>query len=158
MLIDHRLAWSTRHVKRKLSEQRLSDRATFFYFLGIIAFDWLQFSIAQSLPTPFVAPWTLAGIWLTFAATIGGLVYLFRCNGRSGEAFLQRYLPLAVTVGWKFFLASFVLVASIDVFIAPYGRQVSGWTNACIVTALNVAMFGRIGWHLKDLARVRPRA
>ena len=154
MHIDHRLAWSTRYVKLRLSEQNLSDRATFFYFLAIITFDWLQFSVTESLPTPTVAPWTLAGVWLTFAATIGGLLYLYRCNGRRGESFLQRYLPLSVTVGWKFFLASFVVVAGSDVVFGPYGRDVSGWFNSAAVTALNVTMFGRIGWHLSGLARV----
>ncbi|KGS47480.1 hypothetical protein X961_4208 [Burkholderia pseudomallei MSHR5613] len=154
MHIDYRLIWSTRHVKRKLTERNISDRATFYYFFAIFVFDWFQFSIGSSVPALFLSPWALAGTWLSFATTIGGLLYLFSCNGKSGEQFLPRYLPLSVTVGWKFLITSLVLTAVIDATLSTYGRAVVGWANTGVLTALNLTMFWRIGEHLRDLTRI----
>jgi hypothetical protein len=153
MPIDYRLIWSTRHVKRKLIERNISDRATFCYFFAIIAFDWLQFSIGSSVPALSLSPWALAGTWLSFATTVGGLLYLFSCNGNRGEQFLPRYLPLSVTVGWKFAIASLVLATVIDMTLGVYGRAVAGWANTGVLTVLNLTMFWRIGEHLRDLSR-----
>jgi hypothetical protein len=153
MHIDYRLIWSTRHVKRKLAERSISERATFFYFFAIIAFDWLQFSISSSQPVQFVSPSALAGTWLSFATTICGLLYLYFRNGNRGEQFLPRYLPLSVTVGWKFLGASLVLAAAIEATAGSYDRAVTDWMNTGVLTALNLAMFWRIGQHLRDLSR-----
>lgn len=154
MLSDHRYLWSTRCVVDALRSNRLSETATFRYFLTIMTFDWLQFTAIGTTPTPSIAPWALAGSWATFVITVSGLVYLYRKNrGGSGRRFLSRYFPLSVTVGWKFVGAMFGVLWLLPVVLAGRSQEFSGWSSTISLSVVNVAMFWRIGTHLEALAR-----
>lgn len=154
MLSHHRYLWSTRCVVDALRANRLSEAATFRYFLVIMTFDWLQFTAIGTTPTPSIAPWALAGSWATFAITVSGLAYLFLKNrGGSGCRFLSRYFPLSVTVGWKFVVAMFGVLWFLPVMLAGRSQEFLGWSSTISLSIVNVAMFWRIGTHLETLAR-----
>jgi hypothetical protein len=153
MLSEHRLFWSTRYVKRKLIERSLSEQATFAYFLAVMAFDWLQFSVIAATPNPRVEAWSVANTWITFAMTVLGLVYLFARNqgGRGGQ-FMSRFFPLSVTVGWKCGAVLYVLIWLVEACFGGQGPAVVGWLSTTCVAVVNAFMFWRIGRHLHAIA------
>ena len=151
--LEHRLVWNSYFVRNRLQSSGVSERASFCYFLAIMAFDWLQFTIIAITPRPEISQWSSAGSWLTFGITIFGLIYLFSKNGgRSGKQFLYRYFPLSVTVGWKFLVVSFVSILLIHVLLPGQARYSIGWLITGLVSIINIAMFWRIGFHLAIIA------
>lgn len=152
--MNHRYLWSTAFVLELLRTNRVSDAASFRYFLAIMTFDWLQFTLIATTPTPRIHPWSTAGAWATFGVTVLGLIYLYRANGgRAGEHFLNRYFPLSVTVGWKFVGATLVALWLIPVALNGRSQDTVGWTATFVVAFVNVVMFWRIGIHLAVLDR-----
>jgi len=81
MPLNHRHLWSTTFITSILRNGHLSEAAAFRYFLAIMAFDWLQFTLIATAPTPSISLWSTAGSWATFAVTVLGLLYLYRQNG-----------------------------------------------------------------------------
>lgn len=153
MSFNHRLLWSTAFITHCLRTERLSEAATFRYFLAIMAFDWLQFTCIATTPTPSISLWSTVGSWSTFAVTVLGLVYLYRMNGGStGRQFLQRYFPLSITVGWKFVVAMFAAMWLVPVVLAGQSNETLGWSATVSLTVINIFMFWRIGFHLRSLS------
>ena len=156
MAFDHRYLWSTAFVRELLRTDRLSESASFRYFLAIMTFDWLQFTGIATTSTPNISPWSAAGSWITFAVTVLGLLYLYLKNGGgAGQHFLRRYFSLSVTVGWKFVAAVFLTLWLIRVALGSQSQTTMGWSSTAAVAAINVIMFWRIGTHLESLARER---
>ncbi len=154
MSFDHRYIWSSGFVRDLLRTDRLSEAASFSYFLAIMTFDWLQFTVIATTPTPSISPWSSAGSWTTFAVTVVGLLYLYLKNGSgAGEQFLRRYFSLSVTVGWKFVGAMFVTLWLIPVALGGQGQEAVGWSSTVALAAVNIVMFWRIGFHLDSLSR-----
>ena len=154
MSFDHRYLWSTGFVRDRLRAGRLSEAASFSYFLAIMTFDWLQFTVIATTPTPSISPWSSAGSWTTFAVTVLGLLYLYLKNaGGAGQHFLRRYFPLSVTVGWKFVGAMFVTAWLMPVALSGQSQEALGWSSTVAFAAVNIVMFWRIGVHLGLLAR-----
>ena len=154
MLLDHRLLWNTSYVRNQLMANAISERATFSYFLAIMAFDWLQFTQIATTLTSNISAWSLFHSWATFAITVLGLVYLFHKNGGSrGRNFLLRYFPLSITVGWKFFVFSYASMWLAQMIFSQYGRVALGWSSAATLAAINCAMFWRIGFHLQAIVK-----
>ena len=154
MSFDHRYLWSTGFVRDRLLTGRLSEAASFGYFLAIMTFDWLQFTVIATTPTPSISPWSSAGSWITFAVTVLGLLYLYRKNGGgAGQHFLRRYFPLSVTIGWKFVGAMFGILWLIPIALGGQSQEMLGWSSTVAIAAVNVVMFLRIGFHLGSLAR-----
>jgi hypothetical protein len=150
---NHRYLWSTAFVTTLLREERLSEATTFRYFLAIMAFDWLQFTLIATTPTPSISLWSTVGSWATFAVTVLGLLYLYHRNGgRAGRQFLQRYFPLSITVGWKFVAAMIVSLWLIPVVLVGESNETMGWSATVLLAAINILMFWRIGSHLKSLS------
>lgn len=150
---DHRHLWSTRFITNLLRDQRLSEAAAFRYFLAIMAFDWLQFTLIATTPTSRINSWTTVEAWATFAVTMLGLLYVYRQNGGStGTQFLQRYFPLSITVGWKFVVAMFVALWLIPIILAGHSNETLGWSTTVALTVINILMFWRIGSHLKSIS------
>ncbi|MBM3337262.1 MAG: hypothetical protein FJY60_06210 [Betaproteobacteria bacterium] len=153
MSFNHRHLWSTAFITNLLRTERLSEAATFRYFLAIMAFDWLQFTLIATTPTPSISRWSTVSSWSTFAVTVLGLLYLYRMNGGStGRQFLQRYFPLSITVGWKFVAAMFVALWLIPVVLAGQSNETLGWSSTVLLTVINILMFWRIGSHLRSLS------
>lgn len=153
MPFDHRYLWNSDFVRELLRRDGLSEAAVFRYFLAITGFDWLQFAVAATIPVPHIEPWSAASAWASFAITLLGLVYLYLKNGAAqGKRFLSRYVALSVVVGWKFVLAAALAFWLATLVLASGGPEVSGWTNAVALAAVNIAMFWRIGFHLGLLA------
>ncbi|MFO0699555.1 MAG: hypothetical protein U0236_10015 [Nitrospira sp.] len=150
----HRYLWSTRFVWERLRAGTLSEAASFGYFLAIMAFDWLQFTIIATTLQPHVSLWSAVNSWATFVMTVVGLIYLYvRNGGAKGERFLHRYFPLSVTVGWKFVVGCYAVMWLIGPTLAGASVEVRGWISTLVLTALNIAMFWRIGAQLASLAR-----
>ncbi len=154
MSFDHRYIWSTGFVRDRLRTGRLSEAASFSYFLAIMTFDWLQFTVIATMPTPSISPWSSANSWATFALTVFGLLYLYLKNGGgAGQHFLRRYFPLSVTVGWKFVGAMFITLWLVPVALGGQSQETLGWSSTVASAAVNIVMFWRIGVHLESLAR-----
>jgi hypothetical protein len=155
MSLNHRYIWSTRFVLGLLRAGRMSESASFSYFLAIMTFDWFQFTVIATTPTSSVSLSSSASSWATFVVTVLGLLYLYIKNGGgAGRQFLQRYFSLSVTVGWKFVLAVTVLLWLIPLTLANQSEVVEGWCTAFALAITNVIMFWRIGLHLGALSRV----
>lgn len=153
MRFEHRFLWSTRFVREQLGANRLSDGAIFGYFLTIMTFDWLQFTLIATTPSAHISQWSYVSSWTTFAITVLGLVYLFYKNhGSHGKEFLSRYFPLSVTVGWKFVVAMFIAMHVLSTGFAWRNDEAMGWSSTAIFATLNITMFWRIGHHLGALA------
>lgn len=151
--INHRYLWNSRFVREQLHANALSEGATFAYFLVIMAFDWLQFTFVATMPSADVSLWSVVGSWATFVITVAGLIYLYIRNGGStGREFLHRYFPLSVTVGWKFVMATALVIWLVDCVLSGTSTEVRGWTSTLALMALNVGMFWRIGAHFASLA------
>lgn len=153
MHLDHRLLWDTSHVKTMLRTCSLSEGGVFAYFLAIMTFDWLQFTVIRTSPSPGISNWALVDAWFTFLLTIAGLGYLFICNGgTSGRDFLYRYFPLSVVVGWKFVAAMFLALWLFDAVFPNASHAQAGWCSAAILAVINMLMLFRIGRHIKAVA------
>ena len=151
--INHRYLWSSRFIREQLHANALSEGATFAYFLVITAFDWLQFTLIATVPGADVSIWSVVSSWATFIITVAGLIYLYiRNGGLAGRQFLHRYFPLSVTVGWKFVMATVVVMGLVDFVLSGTSVEVRGWTSTLALMASNVGMFWRIGAHLASLA------
>ena len=154
MSFDHRYVWSTGFVRDLLRTNRLSETASFCYFFAIMAFDWLQFTLIATTPTPKITAWSTAGSWITFAVTLVGLFYLFMKNGgKTGQQFLRRYFPLSVTVGWKFVAAMIITLWLTSNLLRSQSQETLGWCSTAAMAFVNIIMFWRIGFHLQLLAR-----
>jgi hypothetical protein len=155
MPFSHRDLWSTAHVRTQLAPGPMSEAKTFLYFLAIMAFDWLQFTIFRlSRSSEPIAPWQYFDAWFALAITLAALVYLFLCNGGTrGAHFLYRYFPLSVVVGWKFVAASLIAFPAVQMLTSGASPNVSGWSLSAALAVLNLVMFHRIGHHLKWLGR-----
>jgi hypothetical protein len=133
----------------------VSEGKTFLYFLAITGFDWLQFTeVRLSGRSEAIRPWDWFDAGFALAITLAGLVYLFACNGGPrGTHFLQRYFPLSVVVGWKFLAASFVVLGVLRAALKDAPPELLGWSAAIALAALNLAMFLRIGHHIRVIRR-----
>ncbi len=152
MSFNHRYLWSAAFITNVLRNEGFSEAATFRYFLAIMAFDSLQFTLIATTPTPSISLWSTGGSWATFALTVLGLLYLYRKNGGStGKQFLQRYFPLSIAVGWKFVVAMFAVLWFTHVVLAGQSNETLGWGVTVLNTAINILMFWRIGFHLGAL-------
>ncbi len=150
--LSHRHVWSTTFVLDLLRQERLSEAASFCYFLAIMAFDWLQFTVIATTPTPRISSWSVANSWTTFLITICGLVYLYIKNGgSSGHQFLRRYFPLSVTVGLKFVVLMYLVLMLLPMALTGSSREVLGWSTTIALAIINIIMFWRIGAHLNEL-------
>lgn len=137
----------------RLRAQGLSERASFAYFGVIMGFDWLQFTLGTTTPTPQLSPWSVASAWAAFAITVLGLPYLYLQNGGAqGQHFLYRYFPLSVTVGWKFVLLMWVAQAVLPLALPNASPSALGWCSVAAQALINLALVGRIGLHLRRLA------
>ena len=135
-----------------LRQGHLSEAASFYYFLAIMAFDWLQFTIIATTPSPRISSWSLANSWVTFLITVCGLIYLHIKNGGpSGQQFLQRYFPISVTVGLKFTVVMYLTLKLLPMALAGSSREVLGWSTTLAIATINIIMFWRIGTHLNAL-------
>jgi hypothetical protein len=153
MSFNHRYLWNTAFVKNLLRDERLSEAAAFRYFLAIMAFDWLQFTLIATTPTPSISLWSTVGSWATFAVTVLGLLHLYHRNGGStGRQFLRRYFPLSITVGWKFVAAMVVALWLIPVILVGQSNETLGWSATVSLAVINILMFWRIGSHLRSLS------
>lgn len=153
MSFNHRYLWNTGFITNLLRNESLSETATFCYFLAIMAFDWLQFTLIATTPTPRISLWSTVGSWATFVVTVLGLLYLYHENGGgNGRQFMQRYFPLSVTVGWKFVVAMFVALWLIPIVLAGHNDEALGWSATVSLTIINILMFWRIGSHLRSLS------
>ena len=113
----------------------MSEAKTFFYFLAIMAFDWLQFTAFRlSRSSEPIAAWNYFDAWFSLAITLAALVYLFMCNGGTrGRHFLHRYFPLSVVVGWKFVAASLVALPAVKMLLSGASPNISGWSLSAIL-------------------------
>ena len=142
-----------------LRHERLSDTAGFCYFLAVMAFDWFQFTIIATTPTPRISPWSMANSWATFLITLCGLAYLyFKNGGAAGKHFTQRYFPLSVTVGLKFIVVMHVMLILLPIALDGVSREVLGWMATISISILNIIMFWRIGCHLEALRHAKQEA
>ncbi len=155
MPFSHSDLWSTAHVKMQLASGPMSEGKTFLYFLAIMGFDWLQFTAFRlSRSSGPIPAWNYFDAWFAFAIALAGLVYLFLCNGGTrGAHFLYRYFPLSVVVGWKFVVASFVVLPAVEMSLRGTSPSVIGWSLSAALVVVNLVMFFRIGHHLKGLSR-----
>ncbi|MBK8814808.1 MAG: hypothetical protein IPN42_04530 [Methylococcaceae bacterium] len=96
-------------MKAELTARAVSEGKSFFYFIAIIGFDCLQFTLVRlsTAPVP-LSDWEHVDSLSTFVLTVLGLIFLFWCNGGiRGKDFVYRYFPLAFVVGWKFMVSTF---------------------------------------------------
>lgn len=157
MSFSHRDLWDTAHVNAALARRAVSEGKAFFYFIAIMAFDWVQFTLIRLAPGTALHAWDYADALFTLALTIGGLMFLFQRNGgRHGRDFIYRYFPLSLVVGWKFIAAAIVALWLID---ATGGDPaVTGWASVATLAAINVTMFLRIGQHMRYVAAHAARS
>jgi hypothetical protein len=154
MSFNHRYLWSTDFITNQLRHGQLEEATAFRYFLAIMAFDWLQFTLIATTPSPSISPWSTASSWSTFVITVLGLFYLYRKNGgAAGRHFLHRYFPLSVTVGWKFVVTMFAAVWLIPVMLQGQSDEALGWCTSAALAVINTLMFLRIGMRLESLAK-----
>src|SRR5215813_9370037 len=115
----------------------MSEGKTFFYFLVISAFDWVQFTAFRlSRSCEAIPASNYFDAWFALALTLAALVYLFLCNGGPrGSHFLYRYFPLSVVVGWKFVAASLVILPALKILQRGASPDVSGWSLSAFVAA-----------------------
>ena len=155
MPFSHRDLWSAAHIKGQLASGPMPEGKTFFYFLVITSFDWLQFTAFRLSREPESIPaWSYFDAWFAFGVTFAALIYLFLCNGGTrGVHFLSRYFPLSVVVGWKFVAAGLIALPVVRMLLSGASQSVIGWSLSGALAGLNLLMFLRIGHHLKGLSR-----
>lgn len=157
MPLNHRDLWDTTHVKSELAANAISEGKSFLYFFAIIGFDWLQFTaIRLSSVSRVISEWERVDAWSTLCLTAIGLVFLFLCNGGiHGKDFLYRYFPLSFVVGWKFMVCASIAIWGIGLVMQGEPASVVGWASTATLAVINVAMFLRIGFHLREVVRTR---
>lgn len=155
MPLHHRDLWDTKQVKSELAAHAISEGKVFLYFFAIMGFDWLQFTaIRLSSVSGVIADWERVDALATFCLTAIGLVFLFVCNGGTqGKDFLSRYFPLSFIVGWKFLVCASMALWVIGLVLHGQPAAVVGWTSTATLAIINMAMFLRIGVHLREVAR-----
>jgi hypothetical protein len=155
MPLNHRDLWDTKHLKSELAANAISEGKLFLYFFAITGFDWLQFTaIRLTAVSEVIADWERVDALSTLSLTAIGLVFLFLCNGGIlGKDFLYRYFPLSFVVGWKFMICASTATWLISLFMQGEPAYFVGWVSTAAFALFNVAMFLRIGFHLRDISR-----
>lgn len=153
--LTHHDLWDTKHVKSELATHALSEGKAFAYFLAVLGFDWVQFTVIRlSPPSGLINDWERADALFTLVLTIVGLVFLFLCNGGiRGKDFLYRYFPLSFVVGWKFMMFVYAALWCIGLVMQNAPIPIVSWTSTATLAAFNIAMFVRIGFHIREVAR-----
>jgi len=154
MYISHRDIWDTQYVKLQLTSGTMPEWKVFLYFLAITIFDWVQFtSFRLTTGTSPVPYHVLFEAWVLLVITIVGVVFLFFCNGGAqGVDFLRRYFPLSIVVGIKFVLVSSLIFGLHGVLFVGANPGVLEWSSIGLLVTINIAMFGRIGFHFRQLS------
>jgi hypothetical protein len=152
MSLNHRYLWSTTFLKEQLRYRTLSEAAYFWYFIAVMAFDWIQFTLIAITPTPQISLSSIVSSWATFTITVLGLIYLYQKNGSDkGNQFFQRYFSLSVTVGWKFFITTYFISWFFQSVLNTTTTEILAWFQTVTLALLNMAMLWRIGFHLSSL-------
>lgn len=155
MPLNHHYLWNTRFLKSELSAHAISEGKLFLYFFAITGFDWLQFTfIRLSSTSGAMQDWEYANALSPLFITIIGLLFLFLFNGGvHGKDFLYRYFPLSFVVGWKFMVAATIAIWVTGLVMKNEPVYLVGWISMLIFTVFNIAMFLRIGFHLREVAQ-----
>ena len=132
--------FSTKSVKKKITDGTLSEMQQFIYFYLILMFDTIssvqQFlAIAGKKPTLF--DWV--NIWgLLIINAIGFIIIFFANGGSKGHHFLKKYFSLSFTVGFKYGV----------LFIIFSALLTSEIQNIMAFIILNMLMIANIGFRI----------
>jgi hypothetical protein len=152
--INHRDFWDTKHLKSELAANAISEGKLFLYFFAITGFDWLQFTAIRLSSTPdTIYDWERVDALSTLFLTVIGLIFLFLCNGGiRGKDFLYRYFPLSFVIGWKFMVCASITIWLVDLVMFGEPAYFVGLASTATFSIFNIAMFLRIGFHIREVA------
>lgn len=173
MKLEHRLIWSIRFVKEKLSTGTLSVRAQFGYFLLCESIGLVLYATAFSVvgPQEFEAKlpssvtWEFCWpCWATVLVQIVGMIYAYLRNGGAhGREFFSRFFALYVVLSVRFIVGSILvlLIASLWLALLAYLGSVKvllmflvvmGAALLVYAVSAQLLLFWRMGCHIRDVA------
>lgn len=137
-------------LKTRLRQREIGDREALPYLVMFFVLE----VIATSLPT--VADpnrWDIFGSILTIGATVWGVLYGYRCNGKeSGYDFIHKFVVLGWVVGIRLALFVLPLTAAVYFVAVSYGLVEDASTpfDALYFSAISLLFYQRIGRHIAD--------
>lgn len=144
--------WRIEKLKQEMVARPLSDRQVLPYVVVFAAVC----SAVTYLPRETGNGWDgIGAIWSTLLAALG-TIYIYRQNGGTeGRHFLQRYFA----IGWV--VAIRWLIVTMLVAVAYYGVLVAAgddleetyWHEPVLFGLLELAVYWRIGHHVRDLVQ-----
>lgn len=124
----------------------MPEHISFMQFFIIMSFDWLQFTII-AINGNKVTDISILNSMATFFITIFGILYLYICNnGKNGTWFLQKFFAFSVSVGWKFFVISFIASYVLNIYLNTAQAQI---VQPIFMACLNIVMFLFMGKAIK---------
>ena len=137
-------------LKTRLRRREVGDREALPYLVMFFVLE----VIVTSLPI-VTDPnrWDILGSILTLAATVWGVLYGYRCNGKeTGYDLIQKYVVLGWVVGIRFLLVVLPLSAVVYFLAASYGlaEDASTPVDALYSGAISLLLYQRIGRHIAD--------
>lgn len=136
----------TKFIIQKLKNKDMPEHISFVQFFIIMSFDWLQFTII-AISGNKATDISILNSMATFFITIFGILYLYICNNsKNGIWFLQKFFAFSVSVGWKFFVISFIASYVLSIYLNTTQAQI---VQPIFMACLNITMFLFMGKAIK---------
>lgn len=139
--------FSTRYVKQKLRAHELSETRLFAYFYLLTLYDTsalLQNLLLGNHEAKYIA---IEAYGFFFLTAFGVLVVFFANGASKGTRFLEKYFPLAFTVGYKYG----ILLLLVEYLLSLFG--VDPMISLYAFFSINTVMVANIAWQVRSLNR-----
>lgn len=119
------IIYRTSEIKRKLSDNEISEEEAVFCILGVALLGLTTNYINLSSLYPVSLNFFIEMI-VMMAITLWGIIYCFKQNGgRRGVQFIVRFSCLSWSVGWKFFIFSFLLAMAYMIIARVFVERIN---------------------------------
>jgi hypothetical protein len=143
---------STKNVKKMIVEGSITESHLMYYFFVMVAYDSFFHSLSVS-DGPKMADglWHQLNAWSFFVCSALIIVSCFIANGGiNGSRFLTKYLPISITVGYKF--AAVVLAVTMGLAVTNATPPV--WFGTVFIYSVNVVMCCVFVYHIRQLTKL----
>ncbi|MEW6306286.1 MAG: hypothetical protein AB1705_22695 [Verrucomicrobiota bacterium] len=148
--------WRIERLKAEMAARPLSEREVLPY---LVVFVGLATAVGY-IPQAITNVWDGVGAVWSVALAVFGTIYIYRQNGgEDGQHFLQRYLAIGwvVTIRWLVILILVAIAFFALMTVLESEAEQTTWYEFLFLAVVEVVVYWRIGYHVRDLAQ-RTRA
>lgn len=148
--------WRIEELKTEMAARPLTEREVLSHLVVCASL----LAAVGYIPQAITNVWDgLGAVWSVALAALG-TIYIYRQNGGAdGQHFLQRYFAIGWVVTLRWFLILVLVAVACFTLLAVLGseQEETTWYEFLALATIEVVVYWRIGFHVRDLAQ-RTRA